>query len=159
MDAIGDTIGLVRIASGTDDKTALLQEVIDISGEGVMFRLKQGHYQPAKRSSSLIKYKLVNEADCLVTAAHPTKESVTLSVFNDDGDLIEVGQASTIGKTPTPTVGSVWETKFQYVMSAETPRMVQPRLSRIRDDKSPGECQLIQFATCVTDKSVQQSHE
>lgn len=159
MGAIGDDIGLVRLATGEEAKRELYQEVMDANGEGIIFRDRASFYQPGKRCGALQKYKMVNEADCLVTESHPTKESVTLSVFNDAGDLIEVGQASTIGKSPTPNVGDVWEVRFLYVTSADNPRMVQPRLTRIRDDKSANECHLIQFKTCVTDKSVLQSSE
>lgn len=147
-----DVVKLVETAHSPEDKRAMYDKAVQDSKEGVIFRVRYGTYQPGKRSTFLVKYKFLNEADCVVTALSPGgKDSVVLSVY-DNGTLREVGQASTIGKTPTPQVGDVWEVRFLYVVSADNPRMVQPRLMRKRTDKKATECSIEQFATAVTNK-------
>ncbi len=142
-----------------DAKAELLDYAAGTDKEGVIFRDVSGAYESGKRSKVLWKFKFENEADCVVKEVAPGgKESVVLGTYRD-GELVKVGHASTIGKSPTPQEGDVWEVKFLYVVSAEHPTMVQARLVRKRTDKSAAECHIDQFATAVTDKAVGIPHD
>lgn len=145
-------VGIVITYSG-DTKGQLLEYAMDNDKEGVIFRDVDGAYESGKRSKVLWKYKFLNEADCIVGSFVEGKDSVYLGVWDDNDEWVEVGQASTIGKSPAPQINDVWEVRFLYVVSAENPRMVQPRLMRKRTDKYVSECSLDQFASAVTDKS------
>lgn len=148
----GDAVQLVPLALSLEDKNTMLEDAFANNKEGVIFREMHGCYEPGKRSTLLLKHKFVNDADCIVAQLNDGKESVTLAVNGPDG-LQVVGTASTIGKSPQPQVGDVWEVRFLYVVSAEHPRMVQPRLMRLRTDKAPEDCSLDQFATAVTNRN------
>lgn len=147
-------VKLVPTAEHDDDKRTLFDAAVDGGKEGVIFRLVTGTYESGKRSTVLVKHKFLNDADCFVSAvSNGGKESVELSVFNNGTEQV-VGSASTIGKTPAPKMHDVWEVRFLYVVSPDHPRMVQPRLMRLRTDKEAAECSIEQFAGAVTDKTV-----
>jgi predicted DNA-binding WGR domain protein len=150
-------IQLVATAEKTSEKRSMFTDSFDAGKEGVIFRDVDAHYESGKRSPVLVKHKFLNEADCFVTAVGAKgKESVELGVFDAQDIERVVGNASTIGKTPTPKLGDVWEVRFLYVVSPDHPRMVQPRLVRLRTDKAAAECSIEQFAGAVTDKTVSQ---
>jgi nucleoside 2-deoxyribosyltransferase len=143
---------LAPLATTQQTKDDMLSVAQEEQREGVMFRLATSTYQSGRRSTELRKHKLINDADVIVTALHPAKESATVSV-HDDGALVEVGAASTLGKGPI-AVGQVWTVTFLYVADPHHPRMVQPRLDRQRHDKTPGECVVDQFVDAGTRKIV-----
>lgn len=148
-----EEVKLVATARSAATKRELLDSLRSKGGEGVIFRDATGAYESGKRSSVLIKHKFLNEADCIVTEVSPGgKDSVVLSVYAEDDELLVVGQASTIGKSPSPKVGDVWEVRFLYIVDPAFPRMVQPRLMRKRIDKTAEECSIEQFASAVTNK-------
>lgn len=134
-------------------KADLLATAVEGKREGIVLRHREGPYEPGRRSTYLVKHKLIKDADVVVTALHESKQSASLSVHDTDGDLVEVGAASTIGKG-TVSVGDVWVVTFLYVTDPAHPRMFQPRLVTCRTDKTAGECSIEQFADAGTSKSV-----
>jgi ATP-dependent DNA ligase len=147
-------IGVVTCAYGTAAKRDLLDSIITEQREGIILRDHTAAYQPGKRASVLLKHKLLNEADCVVTAvAVGGKDNATVAVHDIDGTLRDVGAVSTIGKGPV-TVGDVIEVQFLYVIDPTNPRMVQPRILRSRSDKTATECVIAQFAHAGTNKAL-----
>lgn len=141
------------VAASEADKQTMLTEANENQHEGVMFRRTDGPYEQGRRSTGMLKHKFIHDADVVVTALHTDRESATLAVHGDDGNLVEVGSASTIGKADV-RVGDVWTVMFMYVIDPNLPRMVQPRLTLKRHDKDAAECMLDQFAHAGTDKAV-----
>ena len=122
--------------------------------EGLILRHTDGPYESGRRSTTLVKHKLIKDADVIITALHDTKQSATLSVHALDGSLLEVGSASTIGKGGV-SVGDVWQVTFLYITDPQFPRMVQlSRLVLWRSDKDPAECSIEQFADAGTNKVI-----
>ena len=148
-----ESIGLVAVTTGTEDKRELLRAALEAGKEGIIFRLLHASYS-AGRSMDLLKHKFVKEADCEVVAVDPVKDSVTLGVRDGNGEVQIVGGASTIGKGEI-AVGDVVEVRFLYVVDAANPRMYQPRIMRLRTDKAASECSIEQFKDAVTDKTVE----
>lgn len=146
-----DDVRLVPTAVGSDAKQALRDNAKANRDEGVIFRRAAAAYDNGRRSDVLLKDKFLKEADCVVTAIHPEKQSVELSVRDWEGRLVPVGQVSTIGKGDV-TIGSVVEATFLYVHNVSEPRMVQPRIARLRHDKTPDECSIEQFQHAGTNK-------
>ena len=87
----------------------------------------------------------------MVTAVHPHKESVEVSVRGRDGRMRPVGNITTIGKGDIK-VGSVVEAKFLYVTDADNPVLYQPEILRVRADKTADECDLDQFIGTDTNR-------
>lgn len=141
------------IAVGEDEKGDYLAAAKAQQREGLILRHSDGVYEQGRRSTYLLKYKLIKDADVVVTALNPNRQSADLAVHNADGDLVPVGSASTIGKDDVQA-GQVWVVTFLYVADPQHPRMVQPRLVRARTDKTAAECVLDQFASAGTNKAI-----
>lgn len=144
---------LAPISQSLEEKFDFLATAIAEQREGIILRHLHSPYQQGRRSTTLLKHKLIKDADVVVTALHTTKDSATLSVHQSDGTLIEVGAASTIGKGAV-SIGDVWVVTFLYVTDPVHPRLFQPRLVRRRDDKAAGNCTIDQFADAGTNKIV-----
>ena len=144
---------LAPVATSIDDKAQFLANAHADQREGIILRHTGAEYQFGRRSMDLLKHKLIKDADVIVTALHETKQSATLSVYNRAGTLIEVGQASTIGKGDVE-ISDVWVVTFLYVTNPEHPRLFQPRLVNKRSDKVAAECLFDQFADAGTNKVV-----
>lgn len=144
---------LAPVATDNETKLDYLTQAVRDQREGLILRHTDGPYESGRRSTTLVKHKLIKDADVIVTALHDTKQSATLSVHALDGSLLEVGSASTIGKGGV-SVGDVWQVTFLYVTDPQYPRMVQPRLVLWRSDKDPAECSIEQFADAGTNKVI-----
>lgn len=146
-------ITVLPLARTTAEKQALLTEAKENHWEGVMFRRAESRYVTSgRRSPDLLKHKFVRDVDVIVTALNfQGRDNAVLSLIDaDEGKLIEVGRASTIGKGPV-SVGDVFEVRFLYVLDESAPRLYQPRLMRLRTDKLREEClidQLTGTGTC-----------
>ncbi|WP_171018776.1 WGR domain-containing protein [Rhodococcus sp. Q] len=149
----GSSVVLAPIAVTAQTKVAMLESAVAEQREGIILRHRGGTYESGRRSTMLVKHKLIKDVDVVVTALHPVKDSAELAVHDAEGNLVQVGTASTIGKGAVE-VGQVWVVTFLYVTNPEHPRMVQPRLIRQRHDKAPAECLLGQFADAGTNKTV-----
>lgn len=149
----------VIIAPVADDlsvegaKADLLATAVQGKREGIVLRHREGPYEPGRRSTFLVKHKLIKDADVIITALHDKKQSATLSVYEADGSLREVGAASTIGKGDV-WAGDVWVVTYLYVTDPANPRLFQPRLVSCRTDKTPSECDMAQFADAGTVRSL-----
>lgn len=173
LEAVADVLGIPAVADATEnspvvlaplavtsqDKADFLTVAVNEKREGIILRHRDGVYEQGRRSTLLVKHKLVKDADVVVSAIHPVKESVELSVYDGTGQLVPVGQASTIGKSVLAgpegvQVGQTWLVTFLYVTNPEHPRLTQPRLVARRHDKDADECLLTQFADAGTNKKV-----
>lgn len=157
----GSTVPVVLapLARTETGKADFLATAHDEQREGIILRHRHGSYEPGRRSTTLVKHKLIKDADCVISALHPVKQSADLAVYDENGQLVQVGSASTIGKDARAgaggvAVGQVWVVTFLYVTDPNHPRMIQPRLVSRRDDKAADECSLAQFADAGTNKTV-----
>lgn len=144
---------LAPVATSAEAKTRMLADAVLQQREGFIARRASGPYDQGRRSTGLLKHKLVKDVDVVISGLHATKESASLSVHDDRGTLVEIGSASTLGKGAV-CVGEVWVVTFLYVTDPTHPRLVQPRLVRRRTDKAPAQCQIDQFAAAGTNRIV-----
>ena len=139
-----DQVIPVHAAEGLQEKIDLLDRVIDQGAEGVMYKHKGNVYLPGVRTDKVVKYKLVKTADVIVTDVNkpdPQHGSAGLAVYGPGGQLVDVGRCSLIGK-PHVEPGDVIEIRYLYWTGQ---RVYQPRMDRVRTDKSPMKCGLGQF--------------
>lgn len=144
---------LAPTAGTRADKADFLATAVAEQREGIILRHVRGRYEAGRRSTTLIKHKLIKDADVVITSLHASKQSAILAVHDVDGTLIDVGAASTIGKGAV-RVGDVWLVTFLYVTDPQHPRLFQPRLIRKRDDKLANACTIDQFADAGTARKV-----
>lgn len=133
------------------DKAQLAVACYKAGGEGLMLKDVAGTYKPGGRVNTVLKAKFVKTADVIVSAVGTGgKENYSLAVFKD-GKLVEVGRCSAIGKTIVEA-GTVIEVKYLY-LAAEN-RLYQPRMMRVRTDKTADECVWSQFDHARVNKEV-----
>lgn len=132
-----DLIGLVTYAEGEGDKLAMAKDLLERQCEGVIMKNTGAPYRWGRRCSDTLKAKFVHEADLVVTGlGHQGKDNAVLSAIKD-GQLVEVGRCSTIGKG-TVSIGDVVCVRYLYLGAGN--RIVQPRLMSVRTDKAASEC-------------------
>lgn len=137
-----DAVRLMRCERKPGGKRELAEAVRSMGGEGVVLKDPAQTYQPGKRG--WVKIKFTKTVDCVVTGLRwQGKDNATLGIYDDDR-LVEVGRCSTIGK-PALEVGDVVEMRYLYAVNRDEPRLYQPRLLRVRDDKRPELCTLDQL--------------
>ena len=128
---------LLPYAEGEEDKLELARKVKAELGEGIVIKRAQAPYQWGARNQDTLKAKYVNEADLVVKAlGHAGKDNAVLGAWKD-GNLIEVGRCSTIGKQAV-RIGDVVCVRYLYLGAGN--RIVQPRLMSVRTDKDVREC-------------------
>ena len=138
------SIRVAEQAKTAAEKTALLARIKAEGGEGIMLKLNDSPYVQGRTDRAGWKVKLTKDADFVVMGTRTDgKLNATLGVFTEKGALTEVGRCSLIGK-PTVVAGDVVEVRYLYV--GTNGRLVQPRLMRVRTDKTPGDCTITQLA-------------
>lgn len=148
-----EPVVLAPVATTAAEKEQYLVAAVAEKREGIILRHLEGPYDSGRRSTTLIKHKLIKDADVVITALHDTKQSATLAVRGVDWAVLEVGAASTIGKGDV-CVGDVWTVTFLYVTDPKHPRLFQPRLVKKRDDKAAVDCTIDQFVDAGTTRKV-----
>lgn len=136
-----DVVRLLPTAVTAEEKDDLVNRVIHNNGEGFIVKGRLSRYTWGGRVDHSLKIKLVDTADCIVTAVHGTKDSISLGVNGSSG-IENIGSTSTIGKG-TFAVGDIVE--VQYLYAGANGRLVQPTILKRRDDKTAEQCTLGQL--------------
>lgn len=139
-------IRLVPQAKTTAEKQALVDRCRAEGSEGVMAKIVSGTYVPGHRSRTIFKAKFVETADVVVLALRDDlKDSVRLGAYDENGNMVDVGRASLIGKEKRGAfqVNDVLEVRYLYMGAGN--RLFQPTILKRRDDKIAQECKTNQF--------------
>lgn len=136
-----DKVRLVKTYSEQDAKVDFLHRAEEAGIEGVILRHLYKPYVQA-RTTHVLKHKFVKSVDLIVTGRSTEPMSATLGAIDPHTSrMVTVGACSMIGKPPAQ-VGDVVEVQFLYWTGSS---LYQPRLVRIREDKSTLQCTLDQF--------------
>ncbi len=134
-------VTIVRAERGEARKRALLSDVKNARGEGVVFRRKDGAYRPGEASSVdsavLIKFKFKESATCIVSSVSNKKRSVGLSLLDADGGEVGVGNVTIPANKDVPNVGDIVEVRFLYKFESGSlfqPVFLGPRVDQDRAD-------------------------
>lgn len=145
----GKRVSVVRQARSRAEKEALMRLAESAGVEGLVFKRRDAAYQPGVRTKDVMKAKFVKTADVVVTGSTRSRNEAgreigafQFAVHDADGVLVPMGSCSAIGK-PDAKVGDVIEVAYLY--RDDSGGLVQPRMTRIREDKETGECDLSQF--------------
>jgi hypothetical protein len=143
----GTPVRVVRQARTERAKRELFAQVKASGGEGIVMKRRTGVYSPGRRVNTVLKMKFVKTADVIVTEVNRPDArhgNFTLAVVNRVGGTSVIGRCSAIGKDPSVKVGDVIEVAYLY--RAATGGLVQPRMVRIRPDRTPESCGEDQFS-------------
>jgi len=130
---------LVETAWSSQEKKAMYDRLVEERAEGVVFKLIDAPYAPGRPASggSQFKCKFYATASCIVQSVSDTKSSIALCVF-DNGEVVNVGNATVYPNIPMPNVGDVVEIKYLYFYPGGS--LYQPVLLGVRDDVTVYEC-------------------
>lgn len=143
-------VSLVRTAVGGRDKHAMFAAAREMGVEGVMLKHVHHTYQSGKRTDQAVKVKFVHTADVVVTQVVRSRNdagrevgSISFMVPGPEGTPELAGTCSVIGK-PEVHVFDVIEVAYLY-RSPQGGGLIQPRMVRVREDKTPEDCRMDQF--------------
>jgi len=138
-------IRLVETRFGAVAKSALLGRLKKDGAEGIVFKKLDEPYTPGRPASggSQFKHKFVQTASALVTAAHPSRRSVSLGLYDGD-EFVEAGNVAIPADQPVPAAGSIVEVRYLYAMPGSN-ALYQPVCLGLRNDLSPEDCTLDQL--------------
>lgn len=149
-EAFGAPIRLLPQARTVTEKVALLRRVHDAGGEGIVIKHAGKPYEYGRRVVHQLKLKFTKTVDCVVTDRNVAgKENAVLAAHDADGQLVNIGSCSMLGK-PDAQPGDVVEVRYLY--ASEDLRLYQPTLLRVRTDKAAADCSVAQLTP--VDKTV-----
>lgn len=154
--------GVIKVAKAfgtTEAKRAEFERIKAAKGEGVVFKLKDGAYAAGRPSSggSQLKFKFKEEATLQVCAVSPTKRSVSLQAFADDGSVVALGNVTIPDKFAIPQVGAIVEVQYLYAFPGGA--LCQPVYKGPRDDQDISDCKLSQLKIKPADASGEEGDE
>lgn len=144
MASIHDSIKVSQVYKTTAEKKALLQRMIDLDREGIVFKKKDAVYKAGKPSKGgdHLKYKLYDEASVLVSKVND-KRSVQMEVITDSGEHVFVGNVTIPANKDIPQVGDVIEVRYLYAYKGGS--LYQPIFEKPRPDQRVEECRQSQL--------------
>lgn len=139
---------LVRQAVTPGEKRSLAEATVATGSEGFVVKDTRQPYSPGVRVKHSFKVKHVKTAEAFILswekglnfAGRPTG-SARLGITLADGSVKDIGSTSLIGKAEVKN-GDVIEFRYLY-WTGEAP--IQPRMVRVRPDKTPADCTIEQF--------------
>lgn len=131
-------IEVLDMAWTPEAKLGLYKETVDACGEGLILRRSSGVYETG-RSVGMLKFKLVHDIDCVVTAVGVDgKSNLELTVYRD-GDPVVIGNVTALnGDGPLCVVGDV--VVVNYLYASADGHLINPTRPQRRVDKGPLEC-------------------
>lgn len=129
---LGSSVRVVSTADTRDDKRRLYNSVVEMKGEGVVFKRKDAMYVVGRPSSGgdYLKFKFCETASCQVVNVND-KRSVGIALKSDVG-LVPAGNVTIPPNHEVPTVGSVIEVRYLYAFEPAT--LYQPVYLGVRND-------------------------
>ena len=131
---------LVEAMVTTAQKSQLMSYVRRENLEGVVFKKLSAPYGAGGRSKDALKFKLVDEATCVVMAINQQR-SVVLGLLDAQRKLVPQGNVTIPVNHDIPVVGSLIEVSFLYYTGKafEQPVYVKPRPDLSQEDARMGQ--------------------
>jgi bifunctional non-homologous end joining protein LigD len=137
-----DKVKLVKTAFVADTKRVLLSKLRTDNAEGIVFKDQYSFYKPGRPSSGgeQLKFKFVETCSCMVGRVNEGTRSISLNVFDDNLNPVNVGNATVYSNQDLPNPGEIVEVKYLYYYPGGS--LFQPVLLGVRDDIQPDDCKL-----------------
>jgi bifunctional non-homologous end joining protein LigD len=137
--SFGDSIKLVPLAVGYEEKKALYDELMAKKKEGIVFKKLDAEYKPGRPNAygDMVKFKFYAEASVRVCKGREGKHSIGMEVL-DGSKWVAVGNCTVGPSIELPAIGSVVEIKYLYAYKGGS--LYQPSFKEVRDDTDADEC-------------------
>lgn len=142
------TLTIAEIAYSKAEKMFMWNKLKNNKAEGAVFKLIDSPYTAGRPASggSQFKCKFYESASCIVTEHNTTKRSIGISVLDDKGELVFIGNVTVYPNQDIPAIDSVVEVKYLYYFP-NGGSLYQPVLLTVRDDVKSEECLLSKLKT------------
>jgi bifunctional non-homologous end joining protein LigD len=126
-------------------KQALHDMVKAANGEGVVAKKIDSTYCVGRPNSGgdQLKRKFVESATVLVSGLHATKRSISVSVSDDTGTMVEIGNVTIPANHALPAKGDIVEVHYLYAYKGGS--LYQPVYKGPRVDQTLSGCNLAQL--------------
>jgi len=132
-------IQLAPLIIGTTAKRKFFNQLKKDKKEGIVFKRLSSEYKHGRPSSGGDQLKCKFYATCsAVVSRINLKRSVGLNLFDDKGQIIDVGNVTIQQNQEIPNVGDIIEVRYLYAFLEGS--LYQPTYLGKRDDVSPKEC-------------------
>ena len=130
---------LSKVAITSTEKHDLIKKVKAENREGVVFKKANSPYVPSRpnKGGEQLKFKLYDEVSVIVAKINQ-KRSVLMTVIDDAGNSIEIGNVTIPQNSEIPKVGDVIEVRYMYAYPKGS--LFQPVFNKFRNDIAPSEC-------------------
>lgn len=134
---------LVGIAIGEAAKRNLLARLRAENAEGIVFKRRSAAYSPGRPASGgdQIKFKFLETATCEVESVTVGKRSVSLRVYDTNGQPWSIGTVPIPPNRPIPAVGAFVEIEYLYAVRA----LFQAVYLGERRDQDRSDCTMAQI--------------
>ena len=138
-------IRLVPYAQTEAQKRILFASLKAENAEGIVFR-RNSTYQHGRpnKGGDVLKYKFCATATCEVSGIHTEKRSVSIRVYDGQGNPIEVGNVTIYPNQEIPEIGNCLEIKYLYAIP-NSMQLFQPVNLGIREDNDKEDCKFEQL--------------
>lgn len=140
----GPCVRVVETAWRTADKQAHYQKIVAAGGEGVVFKKANAPSVAGRPASGGAQVKCKFYATCTcVVAAQNDQRSVRLSLWDETGKSVGVGNVTIPPNKTIPPVGALVEVRYLYAYPGGS--LYQAAYLGERDDLDAGDCVLAQL--------------
>ena len=111
-----DPLRTVYTAYTAGEKRMLFDKLKRTNAEGIVFKQIKSKYVPGRPNSYgyQLKFKFVKTASFIVTAVSEVKRSISVSVYNKEGVLTDVGSVTVYPNQIIPRIGTIVEVRYLY---------------------------------------------
>lgn len=129
-----DDIQVVASARTTEQKRALIEQVGDRRGEGVVFKRADAAFRPGKqaaRDADQFKWKFTEDCTVRVAQVNSGRRSIGVAIDGPDGQM-PMGNVTIPVNHDLPVVGDLVSVTYLYLF--EDGRLYQPQYKGVRTD-------------------------
>ncbi len=136
---LSGALQLVPLAETKAKKEKLLQSLKEAGAEGIVFKKNTSAYQAGRPNSGgdQRKYKFYETASVLVSKVND-KRSVGMSVIDEEGKTVFVGNVTISPNKDVPKEGDIIEVRYLYAYKGGS--IYQPTFLMVRTDIDPQDC-------------------
>lgn len=140
-----ENVVVIYTAFSSVAKQVLFNELKAQGKEGIVFKDLRAKYTPGRPASggTQLKFKFCESATCIVGKVSSTKRSVSLMLLDENGDQIDVGNATIYPNFAMPNSGDLVEIKYLYAYKGGS--IYQPVYLGLRTDVDRTDCLLSQL--------------
>lgn len=120
------------------DPDAFVEKLRDENAEGFVKKRRDGLYDQAARNNDQVKYKFLDTVSCVVEKQNEGKRSVSLRMFDDQGNGVNVGNVTIPSNADIPAAGAFVE--IEYLYAYEEGSLFQPVFKCVRTDIDETDC-------------------